>query len=76
MALVKKERTCECGHVGGHYLEDGIRAEFFGKDAIPIGIGNTSFKMANRNRTYDGLGQPFDAWIVPTANNRLKYKHR
>jgi len=53
--LVKTPRTCQCGKVGGHYIDD-IQAVYFGDDAIPMGINNESLMEALIEQKY--LGDP------------------
>ena len=57
------ERSCECGKTGGKYI-DGLKAEIWGP-GLPFGIDNMSFIDAGRNRPKEGLGSPFEAFVIP-----------
>jgi len=59
-----KKRFCECGESAGHYLEDGINANIYGR-AIPIGFQNKSFVDALHYRPEDGWGEKFKAFVIP-----------
>ena len=74
--IKEKERTCECGRSGGQYKKDGVNAEFFGENAVPIGFANSSLKEAIDNRPHEGGGYIFTAFVIPTVCNTFKYKHR
>jgi uncharacterized protein (DUF983 family) len=62
--LRKYLRKCECGASGGYYLADGTNAEIFGK-AIPLGIGNHTFRTALQERPVSGNGKRFEAFVIP-----------
>lgn len=62
--LRKYLRKCDCGESGGYYLADGINAELTG-EAVPLGIGNSTFITALRNRPMSGNGQRFEAFVIP-----------
>ena len=68
--LSRTPRTCDCGKCGGHYLPDGLNAEYFGP-AVVFGIDNTSFLRARAmqevldHEGYSAAGAPFDAFIIP-----------
>lgn len=57
-------RTCRCGSSWGYYLEDDLNAAFGGL-AIPLGFTNESFNDALRNRSQDGNGSRFVAFVIP-----------
>lgn len=67
-----KDVQCRCGKSRGHYLDDGVSAEFSGDDAYLIGFNNRSFVNAIRSHIkdgdhYDELGRPFSAFIIPES---------
>ena len=75
--LARTPRTCDCGKCGGHYLPDGINAEYFGP-AVVFGIDNTSFLRARAmqevldHEGYSAAGAPFDAFIIPANAPTIK----
>lgn len=56
--------SCLCGKSSGQYLADGVRAVLRG-DAIPIGILNSSFVKAVKARPQEGMGERFEAFVIP-----------
>ena len=56
--------SCECGHSFGQYNEDGLNAAY-GGDAVPLGFANSSFVDALKNQPESGLGQCFEAFVIP-----------
>lgn len=75
--LARTPRTCDCGKCGGHYLPDGLNAEYFGP-AVVFGIDNTSFLRARAmqevldREEYSAAGAPFDAFIIPANAPTIK----
>ena len=63
-----EKRTCKCGKVGGKYLDE-LNAVYFGDMAVPIGFANNSLAMAIRNQPKQGMGQDFDAFVIPKVCN-------
>jgi hypothetical protein len=59
----KTDRTCQCGQSGGRYLDD-LNAIYWGK-AIPLGLANSSFVRALRNQPDEGMGERFEAFVIP-----------
>ena len=57
-------RFCKCGQCWGHYREDGLHAVIGGK-AIPLGFNNASLANALRNRPEGGMGEVFEAFVIP-----------
>lgn len=57
------DRKCMCGRASGRYT-DGLNATISG-DAIPLGFDNSSFMMALRHRPQRGVGQMFEAFVIP-----------
>ena len=45
--MVGTTRVCDCGNVGGKYLDDHITA-VVNKDALVVGIDNNGFNIARR----------------------------
>jgi hypothetical protein len=61
--LIDHERTCECGRVGGKYI-DQSEVEVFG-GGVPFGILNADFDRALRERSDDWPGNWFGAFVIP-----------
>ncbi len=57
-------RRCKCKKVGGTYKEDGLHAEIT-KKAVPLGFNNYQFLLAMSNRPKEGMGERFEAFIIP-----------
>ena len=71
--LHRFEKTCQCGESGGRYLEDGVLAEYWGRNAIPVGFGNTSFALAVKERPKKAkMGKHFTAFVIPVENKACK----
>lgn len=62
--LARLLTTCQCGRSWGQYLEDELHA-VYGGVAAPLGIDNSSFVDALKNQPEDGLGQRFEAFVIP-----------
>lgn len=65
--------TCRCGKSSGQYLADGVQARLRG-DAIPLGILNSSFVAAIRDRPEEGLGERFEAFVIPVKCPTVSYE--
>ncbi len=63
-ALAYELRYCSCASSWGYYRRDGLNAVIGGK-AIPLGLNNQSFVKALKNRPAQGLGQRFEAFVIP-----------
>lgn len=63
-------KTCSCGKASGVYEENGLDAVYTG--GVPIGFHNASFKMARIQRPEYGLGERFDAFIIPRICPTMK----
>jgi len=61
--LQKEMRSCVCGESKGKYLKDGIKATVL--SGIPIGIDNGSFVRALGSRPKTGMGERFEAFVIP-----------
>ena len=59
-----KERACKCGKTQGMYQEDGLNANYRGP-CIPLGFANSSLVSAIRNQPEAGLGERFEAFVIP-----------
>lgn len=70
--LNRSLRKCICGKSGGYYLADGINVEIFGQEAVPLGIGNTTFRNALNNRPKHGSGERFEAFVIPKNCGTVK----
>lgn len=62
--LDRRHRTCKCGFIYGKYKRDGVNA-VINEHAIPLGIYNPSIKEAIEDRSEDGLGSRFEAFVIP-----------
>jgi len=60
--LMNFERQCMCGHSRGKYIDE-INSEYVG--GIPIGADNYSFANAIKHQPDSGLGERFDAFVIP-----------
>ncbi|MEM9805864.1 MAG: hypothetical protein AAF959_11335 [Cyanobacteria bacterium P01_D01_bin.56] len=63
-ALSWELRRCSCGEAWGYYRDDRINA-VIGGGAIPLGFGNTTFTDAVKNRSNEGMGAKFEAFVIP-----------
>ena len=62
--LQKQEiRFCKCEKSAGYYLNN-LDAAICG-EAIPIGFANQSFVEALKNRPEMGMGERFEAFVIP-----------
>lgn len=59
-----RERKCECGQVAGQYT-DTLNATYSGDEAVPLGFANGSFVYARLNQPENGLGERFEAFVIP-----------
>jgi hypothetical protein len=64
-------RRCECGKASGQYEKDGLNATISGT-AIPLGFANSSLTKALQNRPENGLGQTFEAFVIPKTCPTIK----
>jgi hypothetical protein len=55
-------KSCSCGLVSGKYI-DNLYAEY--SDGIPIGFNNSSLAKALKNQPDSGVGERFEAFIIP-----------
>jgi hypothetical protein len=62
--LQRKQVFCQCGASSGWYKRDDLNAVVAGL-AIPIGFQNTSFIKALLNRPKEGMGEVFEAFVIP-----------
>ena len=62
--IPNKKRICECGKVGGKYI-DNLNAIYFGKPAVPIGFNNTTLVNAVHKQPKSGMGSDFSAFVIP-----------
>ncbi len=58
--------SCNCGETRGKYIDD-LRAEYEGKFAVPLGIDNRSFLDAVGNQPSEGMGERFEAFVIPKS---------
>lgn len=59
-----KKRVCQCGKVGGKYVDD-LNAVYFGDVAVPIGFANSTLVKAIANQPENGMGVNFTAFVIP-----------
>lgn len=67
--------SCKCGKSSGRYLDDGLHA-VLGGDAIPLGIDNSSFVKAIKNRPQRGMGERFVAFVIPEECGTVEFGER
>jgi hypothetical protein len=65
LSLAPVERACTCAKSRGAYDEDLLHAWYSGERAIPLGIVNSSFDEAIRAQPDQGMGERFDAFVIP-----------
>lgn len=58
-------RYCKCRASFGAYEDDGLNAKIGGL-AIPLGIHNGSLASALKRRPHHGLGERFEAFVIPS----------
>lgn len=56
-------RRCDCGRSAGTYV-DPLKAQISGP-CIPLGIDNRSLALALAARPASGLGERFEAFVIP-----------
>lgn len=68
--LVSHERACICGKSWGQYINqiDAI----IGGEATPIGFNNASFADALGNQPPSGLGERFEAFVIPEVCDTIE----
>lgn len=59
-----EKRVCQCGKVGGKYIDD-LNAVYFGDMAVPLGFANNTLVNAVHNQPKDGMGENFTAFVIP-----------
>lgn len=64
-------RKCQCGTSGGRYAADGLNATYWG-NAIPLGILNDNFRRALERQPEAGLGERFEAFVIPKECPTMK----
>lgn len=63
-------RLCSCGECQGYYVDD-LHAKVSEK-AIPLGIANSSFLDALRQRPESGMGKVFEAFVIPAKCDTIE----
>jgi len=61
--LKHQKTSCDCGKCWGWYVDD-LNA-VINKEAIPIGLANSSLINAIRFRPEFGQGSKFEAFVIP-----------
>ncbi len=66
--LLRKEvrRFCECRKTRGIYIDD-LNAEYDGEFAIPLGVSNQPFIWAVEDQPSEGMGERFEAFVIPRS---------
>ena len=64
LSLNFEKKTCDCGSAWGKYHKDGLNAEY-GGTAIPLGFANGSLRDALNNQPKNGMGENFNAFVIP-----------
>lgn len=72
-SLSYEEKKCDCGKTSGKYQIDGLHAEYSGQ-GIPIGFANNSFGFALKHQPKQGLGQEFQAFVIPEICSTFENK--
>lgn len=67
----ERVRFCQCGAIGGRLI-DGLNAEYWGQEAVPLGFANSTLAKAVVNRPADGMGRLFDAFVIPIHCETMK----
>jgi hypothetical protein len=65
------EKHCDCGLTSGRYT-DNLNAVYSGDYALPIGFNNFSLTCAINRQPKDGLGERFEAFIIPVNCDTFK----
>ena len=68
--LHSEPRTCLCGKSGGRYVDE-LNAEIKGH-AVPLGISNVTLVAALVCRPPSGMGERFDAFVIPHQCDTVK----
>ena len=68
-------RYCRCKKSSGKYTND-LDAIYAGKYVVPLGINNFSFKDALNNQPKEGLGEEFQAFVIPSKCPTFKKKSK
>lgn len=58
-----EKRFCKCKDIWGIYTDD-LNA-LISKRVIPLGIGNRSFVFSLKHRPKEGMGERFEAFVIP-----------
>lgn len=63
--LFEETRKCRCGKSGGRYIDEK-NAEYWGINAVPIGINNKDFALAIKHvdKINGDRGHIFDAFVI------------
>ena len=65
------DRSCQCGCSWGHYKDDGLNATY-GGEAVPLGITNSSLVNAIKTQPKSGMGERFEAFVIPVECDTFK----
>lgn len=65
VCLIKEEpRFCKCRESVGQYINN-LDAWYEGKHAVPLGFNNFSLINALGKQPKDGMGERFEAFVIP-----------
>lgn len=71
IALRLEPRICHCGASSGRY-DDPLNATITGP-CVPLGFENRAFFDALDHRPKSGLGQRFEAFVIPVECETVKH---
>ena len=72
--LHSEVRFCRCEKCWGKYEKDGLNA-IISKEAIPVGINNFDFAQAVLNQPEFGMGERFEAFVIPKICPTIKVEN-
>lgn len=76
-SLRTEEKRCRCkAKTRGAYEADCLHAWYAGDSAVPLGALNGSFHDAVRNQPLGGLGEHFEAFVIPQVCPTFTFKEK
>lgn len=70
-----RKRYCKCRKCWGKYEKDGLNA-IVNKEATPIGINNFDFVSAFHSQPEYGMGERFEAFVIPKFCETIKVEEK
>lgn len=70
--LHRNSIVCACGRSGGFYTDE-LKAVITGF-AVPLGVNNRTFVKALADRPEEGMGERFEAFVIPKKCPTIKEK--